>query len=204
MGRTFSSYFSLPNTMFPVPGTKVQTYGHKYPIQDCRGGACVPGYLLWNGYIPAYQINSTDAKGKPNGIMGVPSDYKPAVQPLLPYPANYPSLNANIDPMYAYYGTNTVWIPLNDGTQQRIAWGGLNPLINQPVLSTFLWNCDASIFKSFQIKERVKLRVQFDFFNVFNVAGDSPAAAATGIVATNTNANPSGPRVMQLSGRLTW
>lgn len=204
MGRLFSNYFSLPANMFPVPGTKVEFYGHQYPIQDCRGGTCVPGYLLWNGYIPAYQINSSDASGKPNGIMGVPAGYKPAVQPLLPYPANYPSLNAKIDPMYPYYGGNNVWIPLKDGTVQRVAWGGLNPLINQPVLSTFLWNCDASLFKSFTLKERLKLRVQFDFFNVFNVAGDSPAAGANGIAATNTNANPSGPRVAQLSARLSW
>jgi hypothetical protein len=136
--------------------------------------------------------------------MGVPADYKSAVQPLWPYPANYPSLNSKIDPMYSFYGTNTLWIPLNDGTVQRIGWNGVNPLINQPVLSTNLSNCDASLFKSFNIKERAKLRVQFDFFNVFNIAGDSPNAGANGIVATNTNANPSGPRVMQLSLRLNW
>lgn len=204
MGRLFSNYFLLPTNMFPVPGTKMEFYGHQYPIQDCRGGTCVPGYLLWNGYIPAYQVNSHDAKGNPNGIMGVPADYKPAVQPLWPYPANYPSLNAKVDPMYPYYGTNMLWIPLNDGSVQRIAWSGVNPLMNQPVLSTNLWNCDASLFKSFAFRERVRLRVQFDFFNVFNVAGDSPSAGANGIVATNTNANPSGPRVMQLSMRLNW
>jgi len=203
MGRLYSNYFSLPTSMFPVPGTKVQFYGHKYRIQDCRSGTCIPGWLLWNGYIPVYQINSYDPKtGKPNGIMGVPPEYKPAVQPLWPYPANYPSLNASLDPMYPYYGSNNVWIPLNNGTVQRVGWGGLNPLINQPVLSTFLWNCDASMFKNLSFKERLNLRVQFDFFNVFNHPGDSPSAGSNGIVTTDTNANS--PRVVQLSARFTW
>jgi hypothetical protein len=203
MGRVFSNYITLPSNMFPT-GAKIQFYGHKYPIQDCRGGACVSGYLLWNGYIPAYQINSHDKNGKPNGVEGVPANYQPAVQPLLPYPANYPSLNASTDPMYPYYGTNTVFIPLKDGTTQRVAWGGINPLINQYLLSSFLWNVDASVFKRFKLKERLSLRVQMDFFNVFNIAGDNPAAGSDGIIATNTNANPSGPRVMQLSMRLSW
>jgi hypothetical protein len=61
------------------------------------------------------------------------------------------------------------------------------------------------MFKSFNIKERAKLRVQFDFFNVLNVAGNSPTPIDnTGVALQTTNANPSGPRVMQLSTRLTW
>ncbi len=204
-GRLFSNYFTLPTNVYPT-GTPAQYYGHKYPIQDCRGGICQAGYLLWNGYIPAYQINSVNpTTGKPNGIEGVPSNYQPAVSPLIPYPANYPSLNAKMDPLYGYYGTNTVWIPLSDGTLQQVGYGALNPLINQPLLSTNLWNCDASMFKSFRIKERVRLRAQADFFNVFNVAGNSPNPIDnTGVSLKNTNANPSGPRVMQVSMRLTW
>ena len=204
MGRLWSNYFPVPTDLLPT-GTPIQYYGHKYPIQDCRGGECLPGYLLWNGYIPSYQINSFDANGKPNGIMGVPPEYKPAVQPLWPYPANYLSLNPNADPLYGYYGSNTVWIPLKDGTVQQIDFGGLSPFINQNILSTRLWNVDASMFKSFNIRERAKLRVQFDFFNVFNVPGNSPTPVDdTGVAWTNTNANPSGPRVMQLSARLSW
>jgi hypothetical protein len=205
LGRLFSNYFTLPTSIYPT-SAPVQYYGHKYPIQDCRGGVCQAGFLLYNGYIPAFQINSHDpVTGKPNGIEGVPSNYQPSVSPLNPYPANYPSLNAKIDPNYGYYGTNTVFLPLKDGTIQQVAYGGLNPYINQPVLSSNLWNLDASMFKSFNIKERAKLRVQFDFFNVLNVAGNSPTPIDnTGVALQTTNANPSGPRVMQLSMRLTW
>jgi hypothetical protein len=204
LGRAYSNYFNLPTGIYPT-GAPVQSYGHKYPIQDCRGGVCQAGYLLYNGYIPAFQINQTNAAGKCIGICGVPSNYQPSVSPTLPYPANYPSLSSKTDPLYGYYGTNTVFIPLNDGTLQQVGYGGLNPFINQPVLSTWLANWDASMFKSFSIKERAKLRVQFDFFNVFNIAGDNASPIDnTGVILKNTNANPSGPRVMQLSGRLTW
>jgi hypothetical protein len=79
----------------------------------------------------------------------------------------------------------------------------LHPWINQPILSTGLWNCDAAIFKSFSIKERAKLRVQFDFFNVFNVPGNEYLAGGDGIAGTWTNKNGDA-RVMQISARLSW
>ena len=75
MGRWRSNWFSLPTDIWPT-GAPVEYYDHKYPIEDCRGGACRPGYLLWNGYIPAHQINSHDANGKPNGVMGVPDNLR--------------------------------------------------------------------------------------------------------------------------------
>ena len=116
MGRWRSNYFKLPTNIWPN-GNKVEYYGQKYPIEDCRSGTCRPGYLLWNGYIPAHQINSVDAKtGKPNGVMGVPSNYKPAGEPLFPYPADYRNRTAATDPNYSYYGNNYVWFNLTDTT----------------------------------------------------------------------------------------
>jgi hypothetical protein len=211
LGRLRSNYFSLPTDMWPT-GQPVEYYGEKYPIEDCRSGVCRPGYLKWNGYIPAHQINSVDPKtGKKNGVMGVPANYKPAVAPLWPYPADYPSRSSATDPNYGNYGTNYVWLPVtNQAAPYRIDLAGetaaspLHPWINQPVLSTNLWNCDAALSKNFSFKERLKLRIQIDFFNVFNVAGNDPSAGSDGISPAWTNANPSGPRVMQLSARLAW
>ena len=80
MGSLRSTYFSLPTSVYPN-GRDIELYGYKYPVQDCRSGACTPGYLWWNGYIPANQVNSVDASGKPNGVMGVPASYKPAGEP---------------------------------------------------------------------------------------------------------------------------
>jgi len=211
MGRWTSNWITLPTDMYPT-GTPVQFYGHKYPIQDCRSGDCLPGYLLWNGYIPAHEINSHDSSGQPNGIMGVPSSYKPAAAPLWPYPANYNSLSGDNDPNYDYYGTNTGFVKLKDGslyqvdltptTPQGGAGSPLSAWINQPVLSTNLWNCDASIFKNFSIKERLTLRLQFDFFNVFNTPGNDPTTGDEGIGYTYYNQNS--PRTMQISARFHW
>ena len=119
LGRMRSNYFSLPTDIWPT-GNKVEYYGHKYPIKDCRSGTCYDGWLLWNGYIPAHQIN------KPDGIMGVPANYKPSAAPLWQYPANYGSLNDAIDPNYGYYGTNTVFVKMKDGSTQEVdkSWNG--------------------------------------------------------------------------------
>lgn len=204
MGQWRSNYFALPgdgSSLYPT-GTPVEYYGHKYPIQDCRSGTCREGYLLWNGYIPAHQINSVGSNGKPNGYMGVPDSYKPAVAPLHPYPADYPSRSSKTDPMYKYYGTSTVFITLNNGKTQEVGYGALNPYRNQFVASTNTWTCDASLYKSFSIKEGVKLRLQVDFFNVTNTPGNTPTPGTDGFAQTYASYNS--PRTTQLSGRLTW
>jgi hypothetical protein len=195
MGRVRSNYFNLPTGIWPAGG-KVEYYGHKYPIQDCRSGECRPGYLMWNGYIPAHQINT------PRGIQGVPADYKPAAQPLWPYPADYLSRNAQNDPNFGYYGSNTAFVTLNNGTRQEVEYAPLHPWINQPVASTRLWNMDASIGKTFPIGERMGFQVKADFFNVFNTPGNEFAAGSDGIVSTFYGMNT--PRQMQLSARFSW
>ena len=202
MGRLHSNYFLLPTDVWPT-GNKLEYYGHKYPIQDCRSGECQAGWLLYNGYIPAHQIN------QPDGIMGVPANYKPAAEPVWPYPANYNSLQgdnpsaSNYDPNYGRYGSNTELLTLKDGSVQEVDKGDLHPWRNQPILSSMLWNMDASIFKSFQIKESLRLRLQGDFFNLFNHPdNDFTPVDDTGVVSRAYGMNA--PRVVQLSLRLTW
>jgi hypothetical protein len=209
MGRWYSNYFTLPMNTWPT-GTPVEYYGRKYPIQDCRSGVCRAGYLMWNGYIPAHQINSVDPNtGKPNGVMGVPDNYQPSTAPLWPYPADYRSRSSKTDPNYANYGNNYIWLPVtNQSAPYRISLNGasaaspLHHWINQPILSTNLWNCDAALVKNFPFRERFNFRVQADFFNVFNAPGNTPTPANDGIAQAWQNANS--PRVMQLSARFTW
>jgi hypothetical protein len=209
MGRWYSRYFSLPASNIWPTGTPVEYYGQKYPIQDCRSGICRPGYLAWNGYIPAHQINSYDASGKPNGVMGVPDNYQPAAVPFNPYPADYRSRSAATDPNYGNYGNNYVWLPVTDDTKPyRINLAGaangspLHPWINQAVLGTNNWYCDASLFKNFSFSERFRLRLQADFFNVFNHPGDPLSVGSDGLMPAWQNANTA--RTMQLSGRFSW
>jgi hypothetical protein len=46
--------------------------------------------------------------------------------------------------MYNYYETNTVWITLNNGVNQPVAYNtGLHPLRNQFVLGPMRWNMSA-------------------------------------------------------------
>ena len=90
MGSLASTYQALPTGMFPT-GDKLETYGYKYPIEDCTSGDCYPGYLWYNGYIPAYRINSVDAKtGKPNGYMGVPARLQAGVPAAVAVPGRLP------------------------------------------------------------------------------------------------------------------
>ncbi len=203
IGSLNSTYFALPTNIYPT-GNKVETYGYKHPIEDCTTGTCYPGYLWFNGYIPANRINSVGANGKPNGIMGVPANYKPAAAPLIPWgstalPANAP---ANTD-LGGFWDTNNVWIPLSNGTVQRTTFNdNLHPWRLQYLPSVLQWNLDASAFKAIPIKESWVLRFNADFFNVFNHPGNPSGVASTGILSTrNSGANP---RVLQLTARLSW
>jgi hypothetical protein len=194
-----SRWITLPTNNWGPVG-KVEVYGTKYPIQDCRSGNCIRGYLYYNGYIPANLINSYDAQGKPNGVMGVPKNYQPLTQPIWPVPAN---LNPS-DPNAALYGTNIVYLPMKDGSQQRIAYDtGLHPLRNQYIRGPWaLGGVNSSLFKVIPLTERLKLRLNIDFFNVFNMPGTPNANADTGIVSLQNSANT--PRQLQWTLRLNW
>jgi hypothetical protein len=203
LGSTKTSYWTLPTTIYPT-GNSIEVYGYKYPIQDCTSGSCYPGYLWWNGYIPANKINSVDANGKPNGIEGVPANYKPSGAPLIPWgqtalPANAPANTV----VSQFWDTNNVWIPLTNGTVQRVAYNNnLHPWRNQYMNGPWQWSQDASAFKFWNIKERVVLRFNIDFFNVFNHPNNPTAVADTGILSTRNSG--SNARVTQLGLRLSW
>jgi len=195
IGWLRSTFFTLPTSIYPVTGNALQIYGYKYPIQDCRSGVCVPGYLWWNGYIPAHQINSVGADGKPNGVMGVPADYKAAAQPLIPHNATGYAAGD--------LGTNNVWVTLQNGATQKVSYNdNLHPWRNQFIPSVRQWSVDASAVKNVRIAERLELRLNIDFFNVFNSPGNNSNVGSDGILKTNTSANAA--RTAQLGARLTW
>jgi hypothetical protein len=198
-GTLTSRYFALPTSMWGPVGN-IEAYGKKYPIQDCRSGVCYDGYLYYNGYIPANRINSVDANGKPNGVMGVPSNYKPFQTPLIPTPANGGSPS---DPNFAFYESNTVFVPLKDGTLQRTTLDtNLNPMRNQFLLGPMVWSMNASAFKSFRLRESMFLRFNIDFFNVFNMPGTRLPDSTSGIILNQLSQNS--PRGLQLTGRMSW
>jgi len=196
-GSWNTTWYTLPSDQFPT-GNQFQVYGKKYPVQDCRSGRCLSAYLYFNGYINPAQINSVDSKGNPNGIMGVPAEYKAAFQNMIPFPT---TAIAN-DPNAPYYGTNTQFITLKDGTVYRGAYGGLLPMQNQYRESPGLYTLSTSLFKSFAIKERFKMRFQWDVFNPFNAPEEPQAVNTQGLLYTYQNGTAA--RNMQFSLRLLW
>lgn len=201
-GTYQSRYFALPTSNYGPTGT-VETNGTKYPIQDCTSGICEPGYLFWNGYISPPLINRTNAAGQCTGICGIPSNYTPSNLPLIPYgstalPANAPA-GTNVS---AYWETQTVWVPLKDGTVVRTTMNTNLPWwANQYVAAPWAFNLSASLFKTFSLTERAKLRFNADFFQVLNNPG-LPTPGGNGILSTQNSSNS--PRDLQLTLRLTW
>jgi hypothetical protein len=201
-GTVRSNYFSLPTDQYFNGAAEV--YGKKYPIQDCRSGTCFPGYLWWNGYIPQNQINSRDAQGRPNGIMGVPDNYRSAGRPLIPWgsttaPANFPA-GASLQ---SFWDTNTVWVRLDNGTVQQVGFNdNLHPWRNQFLPGVWEWGQDASLFKEFNVREAVRVRLNIDAFNVFNAPGIPTGVSSNGLVSTRESGK--GSREMQFTLRVSW
>ncbi len=212
MGRWRNNWITLPaGTNWPT-GEPVHYYGRDIPIQDCTSGVCRNAFLMWNGYIPAYLINSVDANGKPNGYMGIPSNYKPATAPLWPYPADYRSRTAANDPNFNNYGNSYIWLPVTNqsapvrfnysGTANDQMYSPVHPWNGAAILGAGNWNFDTALFKAFSIAERAKLRVQCDTFNTFNHPGDVASAGGSGVASNYGSQNSA--RVLQLSMRMTW
>jgi hypothetical protein len=201
-GSYRSRYWSLPTGNWGPRGA-VESYGTEYPIRNCSGGTCIPGYLAWNGYISPTLINRTDATGRCTGICGVPANYKPAETPLIPWgtttlPANAPS-NTNLS---QYWDTNDVWVRLQNGSVVRTGYNtNYHPWRSQYMPGPWSFGLDASLFKSIALTESVNLRFNADFFSVLNNPGIG-TPGGNGILSTQNSSNS--PRVLQLTLRLTW
>lgn len=210
-GTIVSSWFALDSTDWNITG-KPELYGTRYKITDCTATPataasaaderCYAGYLYWNGYISRKLIDSYNANGIPNGIFGLPANYKPATAPLIPWPTGGKPTDANASD----YDSNVVYINLKNGARQRVAYDtGLNPWRNQYQQGPFNWNMDSSLRKTFNFSEQVRLRVTFDVFNVLNRQGLN-APGANGIASLQSSFSGYGfqPRQAQGSFRLEF
>ena len=206
-----------------------EVYGKKYKILDCRATPststnladerCTPGYLWFNGYISNRVINQKNAAGLRIGVFGLPDNYKPAQKPIIPYPTGTPSTDTTIS---NDYDTNVVYIPLDKSFTntkceyatgsprvncQRVALDtGYHPWRNQYLSGPFNWVADSSLLKVFSIKERYRLRVNIDFFNMFNVQGlNAPNSEGIASLGSSYGAvNGFKPRQLQGTLRFEW
>ena len=210
-GTIVSSWFALPVQNWGA-FTNFEVYGTKYPILDCRNTPasaasasderCFQGYLYYNGYISQHQINSYNANGIPNGVFGLPANYHAAESPVNPWPVNGKTTDANA----SLYDTNNVNLKLKDNSTVQVAVDtGLHPWRQQYRLGPFNWNTDASLLKFFTLKEHLRLRVNFDVFNVFNLQGLN-VPGTDGIVTLQNSYGGFGlrPRQVQVNARLEW
>ncbi|MGD0499156.1 MAG: carboxypeptidase regulatory-like domain-containing protein [Bryobacteraceae bacterium] len=202
-GSYKSRYWSLDTSNYGLI-QQMQEYGVKeFPIKNCTGGTCLPGYLAANGYISVPTINRTNAAGQCTGICGIPSTYVPYSLPLITYgqtalPANAPSNTV----LSTYWETQNVWFKLQDGSNVRTTINtNLPALRNQSVAGPWQFGLNASLFKVFDVTERVKLRFNADFFNVLNNPGLG-TPGSNGIISVQSSTN--GARDLQLTLRLSW
>ena len=120
--------------------------------------------------------------------MGVPDNYKPSNVPLIQMPKDGGSPS---DPNYPYYDSNTVWIPMKNGTTQRTSFNdNLNPWRNQVAMGLFNWGLSTSLFKVIPVTERVFFRLNVDFFNTLNMPGTPKTlSAGAGIIDASVSGN---------------
>jgi hypothetical protein len=92
---------------------------------------------------------------------------------------------------------------LADGTIRKTSVGDLlNWTPHNFLLAPRLWNEDFSVFKYFDITERMKLRFTSDFFNLFNHPNDKNPNGTTGLLNLSVQTND--PRIIQFSARLEF
>ena len=169
--------------------SQIQNYGSSVPINDCRSGVCHPAYLWFNGYISPTVIGAAK-----NGISGIPSNYTPYLAPI------------NNTPGTANFGNNNVTITLKNGSQVVTGYSpgpaGANPFSQTVLLGPFNYNTDMSLYKIFSMTERVKLRVNVDAFNSFNIQGRVNPNTTDGIESLQTSYWT--PRQIQFTARLSF
>lgn len=210
-GTLLNTWYAMPTNNWGAMGT-FEVYGKKHKILDCRSTPalatnprderCTPGYLWFNGYISERNINRRNAAGLRNGIYGLPENYQPAVRPLNPWPKG----GQPTDPGAGDYDTDVVYITLNNGSRVRVGYNtGVHPWRNQYRLGPFDWVTDASLMKYFRIRGTLRLRVNLDVFNVFNIQGFNPPNGE-GISSLGSSYGGLGfrPRQMQFTARLEW
>lgn len=144
--------------------------------------------MWFNGYVAPTVI------GAKNGVSGLPSDYVPYQTPI------------NNTPGTPNYGNNNVPVTLKNGKTVLTAYApgpaGANPFSQTVLLGPYNYQVDMSLYKTFSITERIKLRVNVDAFNAFNIQGFVNPNTTDGIESLQTSYHT--PRQVQFSARLSF
>ncbi|MGC2660636.1 MAG: hypothetical protein WA324_21985, partial [Bryobacteraceae bacterium] len=187
VGQLVSQSFQVAAANW-ASASQAKVYGSSVPINDCRSGVCHPEYLWFNGYISPAVINTA------KGISGLPANYTPYLTPI------------NNVPGTSNFGNNNVPVALNNGKEVSTAYSpgpaGANPFSQTVLLGPMNAEADISLYKVFSLTERVRLRVNVDAFNAFNIQGRVNPNTTDGTESLQTSYWT--PRQIQLSGRITF
>ena len=167
----------------------VEVYKSGAPVTDCRSGVCRPAYLWFNGYLSPTVINAAK-----NGVNGVPSSYTPYLAPI------------NNTPGTPNFGNNNVSVTLKNGSQVVTGYSpgpaGANPFSQTVLQGPKNYQADVSLYKVFTFTERVKLRINLDAFNAFNIQGRVNPNTTDGVESLQNSYWT--PRQIQLSARFSF
>jgi hypothetical protein len=187
---------------------KIYKTGKK--ITDCRSGTCQPVYEWFNGYIPPSQISGSAASTCTAVVSNLPSGWKPYSSPL---DTNYlPKANNGNCPgsTDTNYNTNNVQVNLANGSMDNQGYAP-GPTATNQWRHTLMqgpknFTADASVFKVFPIKEDMRLRFNFDAFNVFNQQGLNNPNGTDGTISyvPQLSSSHNTPRQVQLTLRLEF
>ncbi|MGH9470614.1 MAG: hypothetical protein ACRD1N_09755, partial [Terriglobia bacterium] len=100
----------------------------------------------------------------------------------------------------AYVGQLAVNLPSGACYNSPVHFYNYSPRAN--IIGPGAWDSDISLFKTFALGERVKLRLEGDFFNAFNHPNGEPPNASTGLQPLFEQPNQA--RQIQLAARLTF
>jgi len=183
VGNVLSQSFQPASTNWGATNP-IKVYKHRAPITDCRSGVCYKEYEWFNGYLAPSVINAAK-----KGVSGLPSGYVPYLSPI-----NTTANNNNVS--ITLNNGNTVTQPYSPGPS------GVNPFSKTVLLGPYNYNADMSLYKVFQIKEQVSLRINVDAFNAFNIQGSVNPSSTDGTESLLTSYWT--PRQIQLTARLTF
>ncbi len=209
------------------PASSLHTYKKGAPVTDCRSGTCLKSYEWWNGYIPPTSISGNPCStGLTTTVSGLPSGWKPYQTPL--------DTSCTATGHDQYYDDNDVAMsgvtglgkagekPQADGTvigygivpanNDNGSSGGTidvtNPFGHTVLNGPTNWEADLSLFKVFPITERMRLRFNFDAFNVFNHQGIPNPSGSDGTVCVTPGgvgcSSANSGRQLQFTGRFTF
>jgi hypothetical protein len=126
--------------------------------------------------------------------MGVPADYQPYLAPI------------NNTPGAPNFGNNNVSVPLKNGTRADTAFNpgpaGANPFSQTILQGPKNYQTDISLFKVFSFTEQVRLRLNVDAFNAFNIQGRVNPSTSDGIESLQNSYWT--PRQIQFTLRLSF